>query len=211
MSNKTYKDLMTDVKHYLNRTDEDTLSRIPTWIHLAQDTLDRILRHPAAETVMEFPVKVGVDIIPIPANLLELKNLRNSATGEILYRRSLETLYLTPLHSKYPTGYSRKGVEYMLNKKSEEAFVMEVIYYTAPTKLVNMGDRNLYTAQCYDMMMYYALAEGFAFLMDSTQAQYYQQKAETSYNMLTESIRREEFSGSTLVYFSDEAAMGNYF
>ena len=211
MSKKTYKDLAGDVKHYLNRNDEDTLSRIPTWIHLAQDTLDRILRHPAAETVIRFPVKVGADIIPIPTNLLELKNLRNSKTGEVLYRRSLETLYLTPLHSKFPTGYSRKGVEYILNKPAEEEFEMEVIYYTAPTKLSKPGDINLYTLQCYDMMMYYAIAEAFSYLQDPSQAQYFQQKAEASYNMLMDSIRREEFSGSTLVYFSDEAAMSQYF
>ena len=211
MSKKTYKDSAGDVKHYLNRNDEDTLSRIPTWIHLAQDTLDRILRHPAAETVIRFPVKVGADIIPIPTNLLELKNLRNSKTGEVLYRRSLETLYLTPLHSKFPTGYSRKGVEYILNKPAEEEFEMEVIYYTAPTKLSKPGDINLYTLQCYDMMMYYAIAEAFSYLQDPSQAQYFQQKAEASYNMLMDSIRREEFSGSTLVYFSDEAAMSQYF
>lgn len=211
MSKKTYKDLATDVKHYMNRNDEDTLSRIPTWIHLAQDQLDRILRHPAAETVMRYPMKKGEDIIPIPTNLLELKNLRNNTTGEVLYRRSLETLYSTPLNSKFPTGYSRKGVEYILNKATEEEFEMEVIYYTAPTKLSKPGDINLYTLQCYDMMLYYALAEGFAYLMDTTQAQYYQQKAEASYNMLMESIRREEFSGSTLVYFSDEEAMSQYF
>lgn len=211
MSKKTYKDLITDVKHYLNRADEDTLSRIPTWIHLAQDQLDRILRHPAAETVMEYLVSVGSDTIPIPANLLELKNLRNKTTGEVLYRRSLETLYLTPLHEKYPIGYSRKGIEYVLNKAPEEAFVMEVIYYTAPTKLSGMSDRNLYTVQCYDMMLYYALSEGFGYLMDTAQSQHYQQKADTSFNFLMESIKREEYSGSTLVYFSDEAAMGQYF
>lgn len=211
MSKKTYKDLANDIKHYLNRNDEDTISRIPTWVHLAQDQLDRILRHPAAETVIRFPVKVGVDIIPIPTNLLELKNLRNAKTGEVLYRRSLETLFLTPLHSKFPTGYSRKGVEYILNKPAEEEFEMEVIYYTAPSKLDKPGDINLYTLQCYDMMMYYALAEGFSYLMDSAQSQYYQQKAEASYTMLMESIRREEFSGSTLVYFSDEQAMSTYF
>lgn len=211
MSKKTFKDLATDIKHYLNRTDEDTLSRIPTWVHLAQDTLDRILRHPAAEIVLRYPVKVGVGVIPIPTNLLELKHLRNTTTGEVLYRRSLETLYETPLNSKYPTGYSRKGHEYVLNKEAEEEFEMEVIFYTAPTKLSKPGDFNLYTMQCYDMMMYYALAEGFSYLMDTAQSQYYQQKADTSYSMLIESIRREEFSGSTLVYFSDQASMGNYF
>lgn len=211
MSKRTLKDLREDIKHYLNRTDEDTISRIDTWIHLAQDQLDRILRHPAAETVMRFPMKVGGSTVPIPINLLELKNLRNSVTGEVLYRRSLETLYLTPLHSKYPTGYSRKGIEYILNKATEVDFELEVIYYTAPTKLRKPGDYNLYTLQCYDMMMYYALAEGFAYLLDSAQSGYYQQKAEASYNMLMESIKREEFSGSTLVYFSDEEAMSTYF
>ena len=211
MSKKTYKDLMTDIKHYLNRTDEDTLSRIPTWVHLAQDQLDRILRHPAAEIVMSYPVKVGSDIIPIPHNLIELKNLRNTDTGDVLYRRSLETLYSTPLHSKYPTGYSRKGAEYVLNKKSEVDFIMEVIFYVAPAKLEKQSDVNLYTMQCYDMMMYYALAEGFSYLQDMQNAQYYQQKADTSYNMLMESIRREEFSGSTLVYFSDQEELSNYF
>lgn len=211
MSKKTYKDLITDIKHYLNRTDEDTVGRISTWVHLAQDQLDRILRHPAAETVVRFPMKVGDSTVPIPINLLELKNLRNAVTGDVLYRRSLETLYLTPLHSKYPTGYSRKGAEYVLNKEAEEEFEMEVIYYTAPSRMTKPSDFNLYTLQCYDIMMYYALAEGFAYLMDSAQSQYYQQKAETSYNMLMESINREEFSGSTLVYFSDEAAMSTYF
>lgn len=211
MSRKTYKDLTNDVKNYLNRTDEDTLSRIPTWIHLAQDMLDRILRHPAAETVLRYPVKVGVGVIPIPTNLLELKHLRNATTGEVLYRRSLETLYETPLNSKFPTGYSRKGHEYVLNKAAEEEFEMEVIFYTSPLKLSKPSDYNLYTLQCYDMLMYYALAEGFAYLIDTAQSQYYQQKAETSFSMLQESIRREEYSGSTLVYFSDQDVMTNYF
>lgn len=211
MARKTYKDLMDDVKHYLNRTDEDTLSRIPTWIHLAQDTLDRILRHPAAEMVMRYPVKKGEDVIPIPMNLIELKSLRNSDTGDVLYRRSLETLYATPVDNIYPTGYSRKGIEYILNKKAEVDFEIEAIFYVAPIKLERSTDHNLYTMQCYDMMMYYALSEGFGYLQDSANAQAYQQKAEVSYNMLMESIRREEYSGSTLVYFSDQEEMSNYF
>lgn len=211
MSNKNYRDLYDDVKSYLNRTDQDTLTRIPVWIHLAQDTLDRVLRHPAAETTMVYPVKPGEDIIPIPVNLLELKSLRNTVNGEVLYRRSLETLYETPTSEVYPTGYSRKGNQYILNKKAEVDFNMEVIFYTAPNKLDKPGDMNLYTVQCYDMMLFYALSEGFAYLHDTSNSQYYQQRAEVSYTMLMESIRREEFSGSTLVYFSDQESMSNYF
>lgn len=211
MSRKTYKDLISDVKHYMNRNDEDTLSRIPTWIYLAQDILDRTLRHPAAETMLRFPMTTETNVIPIPTNLLELKSVRNGATGDVLYRRSLETLYLTPFHSLYPTGYSRCGAEYIVNKKPEVPFEMEVIFYVAPPKLTKPTDRNLYTSQCYDMLMYYALSEGFGYLLDSEQSQHYLQKAETSFRLLEESIRREEFSGSTLVYFSDEQAMGSYF
>lgn len=211
MSKKTYKDLMTDVAHYLNRTDQDTLSRIPTWIHLAESQLDRILRHPAAETVIAYTVPVGDDYIPVPRKLLELKQLRNAKTGEVLYRRSLETLYSTPLHSDYPTGYSRKSVRYILNKEVTEPFDVEIIFYAAPDHLAKPLDVNLYTMQCYDTLMYYAIAEGFTYLHDNESAQVYNSKAEVSFNMINQSIQREEFAGSTLVYFSDNELMNTYY
>lgn len=210
-NNKTYKDLYGDIKHYMNRTDQDTLSRIPTWIHLAESQLDRTLRHPAAEKMVRYPLKKGEFIIPIPVKLLELKNLRNTDTGQILYRRSLETLYGTPLDSVYPTGYARKGVEYVLNKASEVDVEIEVIYYTAPQHLENPGDRNLYTMQCYDILMYYTLGEGFNYLHDIEKANLFTQKAAQSFEMLQKSIKDEEFSGSTLVHFYDSDGMNNYF
>lgn len=208
---KNYKNLLIDVKMYLNRDDEDTLSRIPMWIDSAHDVLDRMVRHPAGETNAMFTMKAGTDIIPIPTNLLELKHLRIPETGTVMYRRTLENLYDDVGRSELPTGYSRKVNWYILNKKVERDVVFEVIYYTAPTKLKEPGDINLYTVQCYDILLYYTLAEAFAYLLNSEESNLYGQKASQAFEMLKSALDREEHSGSTLVYLGDLQAASMYF
>lgn len=207
---KTYNDLIQDVKFYLNRTDQDTLSRIPIWVHVAQEQLDRIMRHPATEVSIEYKMQPGDMSVPVPANMLEMKHLRNADTGDVLYRWSLEILNHYS-DDPYPTGYCRRGAEYLLNKRVEIPFTLEMICYMAPSRLEKADDVNMYTVQCYDMLLYYAVAEGFAYLHDMQVSQYFQQKAEASYNMIMESIDREKRSGSGRVVVAEQEKNSKYF
>lgn len=204
-------ELYADVQAYMNRNETSIVNKIPMWVHMAEDELDRRLRHPAAEEVQSYTVPAGFDFIPAPRNLLELKSIRAEGTKSPLNRRSLETLYDTPSYSDEPVAFASRANYYILNEKVKEDTTYEFIYWTTPEKLSNTNSSNLYLVSCGDFLLYAALAYGFGYDVNPQEAQYFRQLAETALANLQEQITREALSGHTLVQWSNSDFVSTYF
>lgn len=207
----TVSELYDDVQKYLDRNESSIVNKIPMWVHMAEDELDRRLRHPAAEMVQSYVVKAGYDYVPAPRNLLELKSLRLVDEGRTLYRRSLETLYELPKSDEKPLAFASRANYYILDKTVKVDTTIEFIYYTAPDKLGNENSANLYLVACGDFLLYVALSNGFAYDANPQESAYFRQLAEASLATLQDQINRESMAGHTLVQFSNQEFLSTYF
>lgn len=212
MSNyTTVSDLYADVQLYMNRNETSIVNKIPLWVRMAEDELDRRLRHPATEAVLTYTVTQGTDRIPAPANLAELKYIRIPSVKRILYRRSIETLYELPLDDQLPTGFASVSNSYVLNIVAPADTVFEYNFYMTPSKLSTSNASSVYLVQCGDILLYLALSFGFAYDQNPEESAYWRSTAEQALAMLNEQINREQISGSTLISFSNRDYLQTYF
>ena len=211
MSYSTVSELYNDVQLYMNRNEASIVNKIPMWVNMAEDELDRRLRHPANEALVEYQVIKGQRQIPAPANLAELKFIRVPDADRILYRRSIETLFDLPIGDDYPTGFASVSNQYVLNFEAKQDFLVEYCFYMVPDKLSNQNASNTYLTLCGDLLLYLTLSEGFSYDMNLEDSAYFRQKAEKVLADLEEQIKKEERSGSTLVTFASADALSNYF
>src|SRR5688500_17882186 len=72
MANGTYTELQTAVENFLDRSDLD--SRIPEFISLCEETLNRRLRIRAMET--RATTTVAEEYIALPSDFLEMRNFQ---------------------------------------------------------------------------------------------------------------------------------------
>lgn len=203
--------LYSDIEQYMDRHEASIVNRIPMWVHMAEDELDRRLRHPAAEEVQNYEVKAGFDFIPAPRNLLELKSLRLEGVSVPLTRRSLETLYDVPSWESHPVAFASRANYYILDKKVKEDTNVEFIYWTTPEKLSNTNSSNLYLVAAADFLLYAALSSAFSYDTNPEESQYYRGLAETALSNIQSQISREAMSGHTLVCWSDTTSLSTYF
>lgn len=207
----TVSDLYTDVQKYVDRNESTFINKIPSWVFMAESELDRRLRHPAAENIQSFTVQKGSDYLTAPIDLLELKSIRNSKSGEFLYRRSLETLYTTPNYGDTPIAFASTSNRYVLDQTVTEDTVFSVVYYNAPTKLDITNSSNLYLVSLPDFLLYVSLELAYIFDGQPEQAQYWRGMAEAVFAMLQEQILRESYQGSTLVTHSNSDNISRYY
>lgn len=212
MSNyTTVSDLYADVQLYMNRNEASIVNKIPLWVRMAEDELDRRLRHPATEAVLSYVVQQGSDRIPAPTNLAELKYLRIPELNRVLYRRSIETLYDLPVDDEFPTGFASVSNQYILNLAAPANTTFEYTFYMTPSKLSLANASSVYLVQCGDILLYLALSFGFAYDQNPEESNYWRGTAEQALAMLNEQIQRESMSGSTMVTFANRDFLQTYF
>lgn len=203
--------LYADVQNYVNTNESTLVATIPFWVSQAELELDRRLRHPAAEIISSFKVVAGGERIPAPIEMLELKSIKSRATGEMLYRRSYETLSEMYNPTKYPKYFASVANYFYLDKVITEDVTYEFVFYTSPDKLSNELTTNFYLAVLPDFLLYITLEQAFIFNGQPDQAAYWRNMGEQQLALLNTQIQREDSQGSTLLYMNDVSRNQYYF
>lgn len=209
---KDVQELYAAVQKYMDRNDKSVVDKIPMWVNMAEQELDRRLRHPAAMVRALITIPANTGQIKAPANLSELVHARVQGQEQPMYRRSLEMLYAPPEPlGIYPTAIASMQNTYQFNKLCHEDFQLEFIYYVAPNKLSLENVTNLYLVALGDFLLYVALSNGFSYDTNLEESAYYRSMAEKALADLQEQIEREAISGSTMVSLSDSRHLVRYF
>lgn len=205
------QELYDSVKDYLDRDDISFTKKIPLWVGMAEDELDRRLRHPASETVFEYTVQKGQDVIPAPANLSELRTIRNKKTNRVLTKRYPETLYMEPLPDEEPTSFMSRANFYVLNMPVKEDTTFEYVFYIIPDRLGDKHGSSLYLEALGDFLLFVALEHGFTYGAADSEAAYFRGLAERSLANLQQQINNESIAGSTIFNFGDTEQVNRYY
>lgn len=194
-----YEELKNGIRETINRDDMfDNL--IPTWIRMAEENLDRELRHPAMVTSYKITVPEGEQTIPLSTNYLAMFYIRYK--GKLLSRTSLEVLSELDSDGE-PTHFASNENKYAVNGATSVPREFEVKYYAAPPRLSQELADTLYLFIACDYIYFYATAEGFEYDSQLDKAAYWRNKASSTLAAIQYQADKERDSGSTLITFAN--------
>ena len=208
---KNRYELIETVKAYADRDVKEINEKIPIWINITQDMLDRGLRHPALITTATYPAKAGEDSIPAPVGYNELKQIIIKDTGKILQRLGIEVLSLADETDQYPDAYCFLENRFKLNKPCFSDMDIEIIHYNVPKRLESDSDTNIYLTIAADIMLFNTVSELFFYDNNPQEAERFKAKADNSYNAMLQQIKQEEYGGSQLIIKRGSKNVGDYY
>lgn len=165
----TYDNLVADVINYMERDDEQFVAQIPHLIGLAESAI-------AAE------LKSLLQLVVVDTTLAEAQNVLNKPTrwrktvsmkinGKPLLLRSQD--YVSQYSSEADPGVPKYYAEYDYSNWAfapipDQAYPVEIIYYSLVQPLDQNNQQNLFTAECPQAMLFGTLlqAQGYLKAMD---------------------------------------------
>ncbi len=218
----TYDSLIDMLKVYLNRRDQDTLEAMPFFVNAAEKTILRELRMPALERVVQFDMPESGWIF-LPIDYLEMKHVWIEDGNPGTLQRITFDEFLRDPTSASNTAYWDDGVSCSSSFNSFNdgntifnsgvwAITGDRLYIKGPTagqkvfmnyyqdipEVTAETQSNQLLELVPDVFLYFAVAEGFRFLMEPEKADYWQNSGFNRLRQVQQQVYNEEFSGSPL-------------
>jgi hypothetical protein len=201
---ENYEKLISEVKSYLNRTDKETIDKIPLFINSAEKKIKRKLRMPSLESVVTLNTGIGGDTASVegwfrlPFDYLEMKSL--SYTGMVVDTPLGITSFNNLLQvnkNGIPDKFARAGDRIYIRPipDADETFMM--IYYKDLPETSETQTSVIYDI-AHDVWLYLTLAEGFRFIYEPEKAQYWEDMGEARIEEIHTQVSDAEFSGGIM-------------
>jgi len=185
------------VKDWANRKDiPDTIYN--SFINLAQDRANRVLRIPVLEKVSAtLPIVNGTIILP--SDYLEAKALTITVAGRTmdLQRKDLPYVLSKELDSGHARYFAREANKFILGPHGN-VITAKLSYYYVASDLVNDADTNWFVEYGTDLLLYGALAELALYTKNTEEAQMFESKFRGAAAEIENMAMQAESSGSTL-------------
>jgi hypothetical protein len=185
------------VKDWANRKDiPDVIYN--SFINLAQDRANRVLRIPVLEKVSAtLPIVNGTIILP--SDYLEAKALTITVAGRTvdLQRKDLPYVLSKELDGGYARYFAREANKFILGPHGN-AITAKLSYYYVASDLVNDADTNWFVEYGTDLLLYGALAELALYTKNTEEAQMFESKFRGAAAEIENMAMQAESSGSTL-------------
>lgn len=170
MALTNYNDLVSTVESYLART--DLTSIIPTFVMLAQQRMSRDLR---TREMLKVATTTATDgTVEIPTDFLEMREMHFQGNPPItLEYQSPDKFFRNQISttSGLPFYYTIIGYEFQFAPTPDNSQTLQLLYYAEPTFISSTVASNLYLANYPDALLYAALAEAEAWLMNDEKIQ----------------------------------------
>ena len=199
MSISTYSELKTAVTNWLDRA--DLTERVPEFIYLGEARIARTLRVRGIEQRSTTPLVSGQEYYSLPTDFLETRNVQiNSNPVNVLnYRTPQQTDKEYPYStSGTPCVFTIIGLEIQLKPIPSSTNNLEIIYFAKLAALSDTNPTNWLTANAPDLLLYGALMEAEAFLVNDPRIEVWGlafERAMVEWNMQEQKGR---YSGSHL-------------
>jgi len=167
MAINSYFTLQTAVKNWLDR--QDLSSRVPEFISLAEARIARRLRSRGIEERATTSLVSGQEYYSLPTDFITARSIKvNSSPVRVLKYKiptQLNELYPTSTIGS-PTHYTIIGEEIQIKPTPNSTDTLEVAYFTRLPALSDTNTTNWLTANAPDLLLYGALIEAEAYLVN---------------------------------------------
>ena len=181
----TYTSLVDDIASYLERSDSQTLAKIPTFIMLAEQVIASEIKFLGNLTVNNSTMVIGESIIPKPARWHKTVSMNVVVAGERqpVFLRKYEYLreyWPDATATGTPSYYADYDyTHWLIAPTPASAYTFEILYYQRLQPLDDTNQTNWFTEYAPQALLYGALLQAMPFLKNDEripmwQAQYQQ-------------------------------------
>ena len=193
----TYDSLVNDISTYLERTDQATLDKIPTFIMLAEQVLAAEIKFLGNLTVQQSTMVATQPVIDKPARWHKTVSMNVVVAGErrpVLLRKYeyLREYWPDATQTDVPKFYCDYDYTHWLVAPTPAlAYTFEVIYYERIQPLDSSNQTNWFTIYAPQAMLYGSLLQAMPFLKNDERIPMWQGQYVKIVNVLkTEDLTR---------------------
>jgi hypothetical protein len=179
----TYDSLVADISSYLERTDQATLEKIPTFIMLAEQVIAAEIKFLGNLTPMQSNLVTGQAVVDKPARWHKTVSMNVTVGGvrQPVFLRKYEYLreyWPDPTQTDSPKFYADYDyTHWLIAPTPDDDYAFEVLYYERIQPLDSSNQTNWFTIYAPQALLYGTLLQAMPFLKNDEripmwQAQY---------------------------------------
>jgi hypothetical protein len=200
MAISTYTELQSACENWLDRSDLD--SRIPEFIALAEDTINKRLRIRAME--QRVTASISSEYLSLPTGFLEMRNFQLNTTPKQTLR------FVTPEHidtfwsgstTGKPVVYTFLGGEIQVAPSPDSTYTAEMAFYEKWD--IATDSTNWLLTNAPSVYLYGALLQAEPFLKNDKRISVWEQRFEKALMDVDVADKRERWSGNSLAIRAD--------
>ena len=192
----TYDSLVDDISTYLERTDDATLEKIPTFIMLAEQVIATDLKFLGNIAVAESTMVQNDPVIQKPARWRKTVSMNVTVGGQKfpIFLRKYEYLreyWPNATQSEVPKFYCDYDYDHWLVAPTPaDDYAYEVLYYQRVQPLDSSNQTNWFTQNAPQALLYGTLLQAMPFLKNDERIQMWQ----AQYTQVIEVLKLEDIS-----------------
>jgi hypothetical protein len=193
----TYSSLVENIQSYLERTDQATIDKIPTFIMLAEQVMAADLKFLGNLIVATSNMVQGENIIDKPARWRKTVSMNVTVNGvrQPVFLRKYEYLreyWPDPSQQDVPFFYCDYDyTHWMIAPIPDDDYAYEVLYYERLQPLDATNQSNWFTEYAPQALLYGSLLQAMPFLKNDERIPMWQAQYEQIMNVLkTEDVAR---------------------
>jgi hypothetical protein len=193
----TYSSLVENIQSYLERTDQATIDKIPTFIMLAEQVMAADLKFLGNLTVATSNMVQGENVIDKPARWRKTVSMNVTVNGvrQPIFLRKYEYLreyWPNPTQQDVPFFYCDYDyTHWMIAPTPDDDYAYEVLYYERVQPLDATNQSNWFTEYAPQALLYGSLLQAMPFLKNDERIPMWQAQYEQIMNVLkTEDVAR---------------------
>jgi hypothetical protein len=190
----TYDSLAADISSYLERTDQATVEKIPTFIMLAEQVIATELKFLGNLNVSTSNMVNGQAIIPKPARWRKTVSMNVTVNGQKkpVFLRKYEYLreyWPDDTQTGEPLYYCDYDYEHWLVAPTPDApYNFEVLFYQRVQPLSSSNQTNWFTVYAPQALLYGSLLQAMPFLKNDERIAMWQQQ----YSAIMQTLKNED-------------------
>ena len=190
----TYTSLVENIQSYLERTDQATLDKIPTFIMLAEQVIASQIKFLGNLTVQQSSFIQGTNIVDKPARWHKTVSMNITVAGKrypVLLRRYeyLREYWPDPAQESVPKFYCDYDyTHWLVAPTPDAAYNFEVLYYERIQPLDSSNQTNWFTIYAPQALLYGSLLQAMPFLKNDERMGMWQQQ----YDLIMQTLMAED-------------------
>lgn len=191
---QTYDSLVADISSYLERTDQATLEKIPTFIMLAEQVIASQIKFLGNLTVNTSTMTASQPIIDKPARWHKTVSMNVTIDGQkvpILLRKYeyLREYWPDPIQTDVPKFYADYDyTHWLVAPTPAQNYDFEVLYYERIQPLDSSNQTNWFTIYAPQALLYGSLLQAMPFLKNDDRIPMWQ----AQYDLIMKTLKTED-------------------
>jgi len=190
----TYDSLVENIQSYLDRTDDDTLAKIPLFIMLSEQIIASQIKFLGNLTVQASTMTIGQPIIDKPARWHKTVSFNITVSGKkqpVLLRKYEYLREFAPdaTVTGVPSYFGDYDYTHWLVAPSPDvAYDFEVLYYERLQPLDSSNQTNWFTIYAPQALLYGSLLQAMPYVKNDERMPMWQQ----NYDLIIQTLKQED-------------------